>query len=56
MATVLHRKEERQYDYLKRFETETLQELRHRAADLNIGDHMKLNRKELLQAIWRCYN
>jgi hypothetical protein len=56
MATVLNRKEERQYDYLKRFETESLQALRTRASDLNIHHHMTLNKKELLQAIWRRYN
>jgi hypothetical protein len=56
MATVLNRREERQYDYLKRFEMESLQELRIRAADLNIHHHMRMNKKELLQAIWRRYN
>ena len=56
MATVLSRKVLRQYDYLRHFEMESLQELRTRASELNIHDHMRLNKKELLQAIWRRYN
>ena len=56
MATVSTRKEERQYEHLKRFEAKSLAELRERAADLNIHNHLAMNKKELLQAIWRRYN